>query len=78
MHEQRIGADAVAGRARRRERLAAEHLSAELQELIGWRKPPNLHAVVAKLIVEEGLVRQRRVREAPVVGVALVDVANAR
>ena len=50
---------------------------AELDELIGRRQPGQLHAVVAVLRAEHGLVGQRVVDEVPGVRVLRVQVADA-
>ena len=78
MDEGRVGADAAIVRAGGRICVAAEHFRAEFQELVGRRKPAHLHAVIAILVVEEGAIGQRRVGEPPIVGVALVEIADAR
>ena len=37
----------------------------------------KVHAVIAHLVVEEGAIGQRCVREIPIVGVAFVEIADA-
>src|SRR6185295_15106651 len=58
--------------------LATQSFRSEFQELIRGSDPANLHAIVAELAVEEGAIRQWRVRKTPVVRMALVEIANAR
>ena len=51
--------------------------SAEFDELVGRREPPQLNAIVPELRAQHGLVGERVVDEIPGVGVLLVQVADA-
>src|SRR4249919_4032524 len=72
MREQRARADAAVLGAAAGETLAAKEFATELEEQRGRRHPTHLHAIVAVLVAEERLVRQRPVEE--VVGVRVVAV----
>ena len=69
-----MGEDAV--RAGAVVRAAAEDFGAELDEQVGRRHPANLHAIVAVLVAEEGLVGQRPVVELVGMRVVAVEIAD--
>ena len=78
MREYRPLRDAVLVVVGAGESAPAAGFRAEFEEQVGWRKPPDLHAIVTQLVAEESLVRQRRIGKIPGVGMLLVHVADAR
>jgi len=78
MREQAPRADAAVLRVAARIVLAAERFAAELEVRVGRRDPAQLRAVVAVLVAEERLIRERTVDEIVGVRVVAVEIADVR
>ncbi len=65
-------------RAAAREVLAAERFATEFEERVGRRDPAHLRAVVAVLIAEERLIRERTIDEVVGVRVMAVEITDVR
>src|SRR5439155_14955966 len=59
------GSDAILVARRARKVVAVADFGAELEELVGWRDPFHLQAVVSVLATEKGLIRERSIDEIP-------------
>ncbi len=78
MRKEGLGTDAVVRRTGRRRIFATKRFGADFQICLGRRDPAQLHAIVAVLVANKGLVGQRSIAEIIGVRVMTVEVADVR